>query len=560
MARSPSGRRGRGPSDLGGTLGSLLRSTWEQAGAVREVIERAAGTGRARLDEALTDRKRTAALAELGEIVLELVRQGELDLDELPEIRASIDALDRLDAAAEEAGEGRGASVWGSRSERTGSSGREPTARFDDRDVRELRESFRSGDPDERDARARHSREDREAHARHSRDAHDDRDRDAHARHSHDDRERGSHDEPGRDAHARPAHDAPGSHGSHAPHGQRENFPRFVPRPSFADRRLQDPRVAAASDDELDDEYDEYDPAPEDSPSLDLEERTSPESPFGSSTRRFATTKRLRAVPPRHPPDDASSSSRRASDERTDRDVTDRVPRATQESSPSGRVAGPHDSSASGRIRAAHDASGSGSSRAASLDPDYVHDAPPSHLDDDEALLTSDLSPSSSPPGLGSRPATRSTRVTAPVPLSDLRAADRGPRLRPDDTRPGRPAHLRGSASDDDGTVSSSSWRPPSPAGSQRIWRPDSPASSSSERSTEPAPLAAAALAPAPSPGRSAQDIPGVVRFDDLPGAAALQAQPSPPPSNLRGGGISFDDDDLADYMHPDDVPKRPES
>lgn len=99
MARSPSGRRGRGASDLGGTLGSLLRSTWEQAGAVREVLERGARTGRARLDEALSDRKRAAALAELGAIVLELVRQGEIELDELPEIRQAVQALDRLDAA-----------------------------------------------------------------------------------------------------------------------------------------------------------------------------------------------------------------------------------------------------------------------------------------------------------------------------------------------------------------------------------------------------------------------------------------------------------------------------
>ncbi len=489
MARSPSGRRGRGPSDLGGTLGSLLRSTWEQAGAVREVIERAAGTGRARLDEALTDRKRTAALAELGEIVLELVRQGELDLDELPEIRASVDALDRLDAAAEEAGEDRG-------------------------------------------ARARHSREDREAHARHARDAHDAPSRGAPAR--------PPHDAPAGDPKVRSSRDLRGDGEAHLPPGQRENFPRFVPRPSLADRRLHEQR-AAAEQDELHDEYEEYDPAPEDSPSLDLEEPTSPDSPFGSSTRRLAAAKRLGAVAPRHP-----------SDERADRDVTDRAPRV------------PHDASPSGRVRSAQD--GPGSSRAAGLDPDYAHDAPPPHLDDDAPLLAADLSPPPSPgtPSSGSRPAARSTRVTAPVPLSDLRAADRGPRLRPDDTRPGRPAHLRRSAPDDDGTVSSSSWSPPSPSGSQRIWRPAAPASSAPERSdaspSAPPPPPAVTSVPAPSPGRAGQDIPGVVRFDDLPGAAALQASPPSPPSNLRGGGISFDDDDLADYMHPDDVPRRPES
>jgi hypothetical protein len=101
MARSPS-RRGRGASDFGGTLGSLLRTTWAQAGAVREVLERSARTGRARLDEALGDRRRAAALAELGETVLDLVRRGELDLDELPEIRDTVDALDRLDAEGDD--------------------------------------------------------------------------------------------------------------------------------------------------------------------------------------------------------------------------------------------------------------------------------------------------------------------------------------------------------------------------------------------------------------------------------------------------------------------------
>jgi hypothetical protein len=107
MARSPSGRRGRGASDLGGTLSSLLRTTWEQAGAVREVLERGARTGRARLDEALSDRRRHAALAELGEIVLELVRRGEIDLEELPEISECVDALDQLDAEQERGGGAR---------------------------------------------------------------------------------------------------------------------------------------------------------------------------------------------------------------------------------------------------------------------------------------------------------------------------------------------------------------------------------------------------------------------------------------------------------------------
>lgn len=103
MARS-SGKRGRGASDLGGTLTGLLRSTLVQAGVVRDALERGARSGRARLDEALgdvaADRRRSSALAELGEIVLALVRDGEIDLDELPEIRDVVARLERLDAGA----------------------------------------------------------------------------------------------------------------------------------------------------------------------------------------------------------------------------------------------------------------------------------------------------------------------------------------------------------------------------------------------------------------------------------------------------------------------------
>lgn len=98
MARS--GRRGS--SDLGGTLTGLLRSTLAQAGVVREALERGARTGRARLDEALGDaaveRRRVGLLAELGDIIFALVRDGEIDLDELPEIRSVIERLERLEA------------------------------------------------------------------------------------------------------------------------------------------------------------------------------------------------------------------------------------------------------------------------------------------------------------------------------------------------------------------------------------------------------------------------------------------------------------------------------
>ncbi|TMQ17879.1 MAG: hypothetical protein E6J91_09220 [Deltaproteobacteria bacterium] len=68
-----------------------------QAGVVRDALERGAREGRSRLDDALATRRRTDALADLGEIVLDLIRRGEIDLAELPEARALIRELDQLD-------------------------------------------------------------------------------------------------------------------------------------------------------------------------------------------------------------------------------------------------------------------------------------------------------------------------------------------------------------------------------------------------------------------------------------------------------------------------------
>jgi hypothetical protein len=96
MARQ--GRGGFKRPELRGTLGTLLRTTLAQAGAVREALERGAREGRSRLDDARANRRRHDALAELGEIVLELVRDGEIDLAELPEVRDVIARLDALDA------------------------------------------------------------------------------------------------------------------------------------------------------------------------------------------------------------------------------------------------------------------------------------------------------------------------------------------------------------------------------------------------------------------------------------------------------------------------------
>jgi hypothetical protein len=75
-------------------LGTLLRTT-------REMLERGARQGRERLDEVLATRRRGDALAELGEIVLDLVRRGEIDVAELPEARDIIAHLDELDQTAD---------------------------------------------------------------------------------------------------------------------------------------------------------------------------------------------------------------------------------------------------------------------------------------------------------------------------------------------------------------------------------------------------------------------------------------------------------------------------
>lgn len=97
MARQ---RRGGGfrPPELRGTLGTLLRTTLAQAGTLRDALERGAREGRSRLDSALSNRRRHDALAELGDIVLDLIRRGEIDVDELPEVRDIVAHLDDIDA------------------------------------------------------------------------------------------------------------------------------------------------------------------------------------------------------------------------------------------------------------------------------------------------------------------------------------------------------------------------------------------------------------------------------------------------------------------------------
>src|SRR5512140_3079673 len=88
-------RGGFGPPELRGTLGTLLRTT---TGVVRDALERGAREGRARLDDVRTNRRRQDALAELGELVLDLIRRGEIDLAELPEAHDLVRQLDEFDA------------------------------------------------------------------------------------------------------------------------------------------------------------------------------------------------------------------------------------------------------------------------------------------------------------------------------------------------------------------------------------------------------------------------------------------------------------------------------
>ena len=96
-------RRGGGfrPPELRGTLGTLINTALSQAGTIRDAIERGAREGRSRLDDVRANRRRQDALAELGEIVLDLIRQGEIDLGELPEAKQLVRLLDELDEGRE---------------------------------------------------------------------------------------------------------------------------------------------------------------------------------------------------------------------------------------------------------------------------------------------------------------------------------------------------------------------------------------------------------------------------------------------------------------------------
>ncbi len=109
----PPPRRGRSraftPAELRGTLGTLLKNTLAQAGVVRDVLERGAREGRARLEDVRHDRKLHDALATLGERVLERFRQGELpELADDPDIADAIAAIEEFEEPAPPPRRGRG--------------------------------------------------------------------------------------------------------------------------------------------------------------------------------------------------------------------------------------------------------------------------------------------------------------------------------------------------------------------------------------------------------------------------------------------------------------------
>ncbi|HVV85793.1 MAG TPA: hypothetical protein VHE35_22195, partial [Kofleriaceae bacterium] len=109
MARSRGRSRGSG-LPLGGTLGSLVRTTLAQAGAVKDVLERGAREGKARLDDARRERRREQALARLGEAVLDALRAG--DGQELLERADVADALSDVEDLERGAERDRGRDAW----------------------------------------------------------------------------------------------------------------------------------------------------------------------------------------------------------------------------------------------------------------------------------------------------------------------------------------------------------------------------------------------------------------------------------------------------------------
>ena len=94
------------PPDVKGTLGSLLRTTLEQVGLVKEAVERQAKSQKVWIDSALLHRKHREALTTLGVVVHELAASGELgDLEDFPEIAEQLAVLVELERSIAEASE-----------------------------------------------------------------------------------------------------------------------------------------------------------------------------------------------------------------------------------------------------------------------------------------------------------------------------------------------------------------------------------------------------------------------------------------------------------------------
>jgi hypothetical protein len=156
------------------------------------------------------------------------------------------------------------------------------------------------------------------------------------------------------------------------------------------------------------------------------------------------------------------------------------------------------------------------------------------------------------------RPGDRDRRAPARTGAQPMSTSDR--------RHPARTAEPPRELDDDADTVSSRSWRPPPASGDGRVWRPPK---DPAERDAASEPGARFAEKPAkaavsdkdtdrdtarpPTVGPAGPARPDRATVSDNPTRPIRPQRPSAPPK----GGIQFDEeaDDLADYMHPDDVP-----
>ncbi len=93
-------RRRGGPPDLKSTLGSLLRTTLDQFGAVKDVVEQQTRGRGGLLDQALTQRRRKEAMARLGESIYSYLQEGSPEAEAIalvPEIAMAIANVDSVE-------------------------------------------------------------------------------------------------------------------------------------------------------------------------------------------------------------------------------------------------------------------------------------------------------------------------------------------------------------------------------------------------------------------------------------------------------------------------------